>query len=136
MKKQAAKFYLGAHMSIAGGVYKAFARGEDSGCDTMQIFVKSSNQWRAKPLTDEDINLFQSEQQRTGITPVIAHDSYLINLGSPDPDMLEKSRRAFSVEMERCERLGIPNLVAHPGSHLNSGERTGIRKITDSLNKH
>lgn len=134
MKKSMQRLYLGAHMSIAGGVFNAFAHGEAFGCDTIQIFVKSSNQWKAKPLTDEEVQKFKDEQKRTGIEPVVAHDSYLINLGSPDPALLDKSRKAFLMEMERCEKLGIPYLVTHPGSHMGAGEEAGINKIAESIN--
>jgi deoxyribonuclease-4 len=127
------KLYLGAHMSIAGGVSNVFNRAEKSGSDTIQIFVKSSNRWKAKPLTDKEIDKFHSEQDRTGITPVIAHDSYLINLGSPDEVLLTKSREAFLIEMERCHKLGIPNLVTHPGSYINTDEKTGINTIAKSI---
>lgn len=125
---------LGAHMSIAGGAFNAFLHGEKYGCTTIQIFTKSSNQWRAKELTDEELEKFHAEQKRTGINPVIAHDSYLINLCSPDNDLLKKSREAFLVEMERCERLKIPYLVTHPGSHIDKGEDWGIRRIAESIN--
>lgn len=124
---------LGAHMSIAGGIFNAFARGESVGCDTMQIFTKSSNQWKAKELTDEDLGKYHAEQKRTRIAPVIAHDSYLINLGSPDPILIKKSREAFLVEMERCEKLKIPFLVTHPGSHLGKGEEWGVKRIAESI---
>lgn len=124
---------LGAHMSIAGGVFNAFAHGEKFKCTTIQIFNKSSNQWRAKELTDEETGRFFEEQKRTGIYPVISHDSYLINLGSPDEALLQKSRQAFLIEMERCEKLKIPHLVTHPGSHIDKGEDWGIDKIAESL---
>ncbi len=124
---------LGAHMSIAGGVFNAFARGESVGCETMQIFTKSSNQWKAKELTDEDLEKYHAEQKRTKIGPVIAHDSYLINLGSPDAALIKKSREAFLVEMERCEKLKIPLLVTHPGSHLGKGEEWGVKRIAESI---
>ena len=124
---------LGAHMSIAGGAFNAFSHGERAGCTTIQIFTKSSNQWKAKELTDEEIERFHEEQKRTGINPVIAHDSYLINFGSPDEALLKKSREAFLVEMERCEKLKIPNLVTHPGSHIDKGEDWGIEKIAESI---
>ncbi|MCD6162644.1 MAG: deoxyribonuclease IV [candidate division Zixibacteria bacterium] len=120
-------------MSIAGGAFNAFKQGETFGCDTIQIFVKSANQWKAKPLSDEEIEKFRAEQERTGITPVIAHASYLINLGSPDKTMLEKSRQAFLIEMERCAKLRIPSLVVHPGSHMKAGEETGINNIAESI---
>jgi deoxyribonuclease-4 len=134
MKKVKQRLYLGAHMSIAGGLHNAFGHGEAFECDTIQIFVKSSNQWKAKPLTDEEVQKFKDEQKRTGIEPVVAHDSYLINLGSPDPALLDKSRKSFLMEMERCEKLGIPYLVTHPGSHIGAGEKAGISKIAESIN--
>ena len=124
---------LGAHMSIAGGIFNAFARGESVGCDTMQIFTKSSNQWKAKELTDEDLEKYHAEQKRTKIDPVIAHDSYLINLGSPDAALIKKSREAFLVEMERCEKLESPFLVTHPGSHVGKGEEWGVKRIAESI---
>jgi len=124
---------LGAHMSIAGGAYNAFAQGERFGCTTIQIFTKSSNQWKAKELTDEEIEKYHAEQERTGINPVIAHDSYLINLGSPDATLVKKSREAFLIEMQRCETLKIPALVTHPGSHLGQGEEWGIKRIAESI---
>jgi deoxyribonuclease-4 len=124
---------LGAHMSIAGGAFNAFAHGEKFGCTTIQIFTKSSNQWRAKELTAEEVEKYHSEQKRTGIKPVIAHDSYLINLGSPDKALVKKSREAFLIEMQRCDLLKIPYIVTHPGSHLGKGEEWGIKRIAESL---
>jgi deoxyribonuclease-4 len=124
---------LGAHMSIAGGAFNAFAQGEHFGCTTIQIFTKSSNQWKAKELTDEEIEKYHAEQEKTGIDPVIAHDSYLINLGSPDKALIKKSREAFLIEMNRCETLKIPVLVTHPGSHLGEGEEWGIKRIAESI---
>lgn len=124
---------IGAHMSIAGGAFNAFAQGEESGCTTIQIFTKSSNQWKAKELTDEEVEKYHAEQKRTEIGPVVAHDSYLINLGSPDPALLMKSRDAFLVEMERCRKFKIPFLVTHPGSHLGKGEEWGIKRIAESI---
>lgn len=124
---------LGAHMSIAGGIFKAFAEGERVGCTAIQVFTKSSNQWRAKPLTEQDLEAYRAEQKRTGIAPVIAHDSYLINLGSPDEALLEKSRLALLEELNRCEALNIPYLVTHPGSHVGQGEEWGLGQIARSL---
>ena len=124
---------LGAHMSISGGVYTAPARGEELGCTAIQIFTKNANRWDAKPLSDEDISSYSEELSKTGIKNVVAHDSYLINLCSPDETLLEKSRNAFLLEMERCEQLGIPALVTHPGSHVGSGEDVGIKGIAASL---
>ena len=126
---------LGAHMSIAGGVYNAPVRGQEVGCEAIQIFTKSSNQWKAKILTDEDVDKFKAAVDETGIWPVVAHDSYLINLASPDPALYEKSIEAFAVEMERAERLGLPSLIFHPGSHVGSGEEAGLEKIARAVDE-
>jgi len=125
---------LGAHMSIAGGVYNAPLHGERATCDVIQIFTKNNNQWNAKPLTDEDIARFREEQQKTGVQVVCAHDCYLINLASPDETIFEKSYRAFKDELERCRQLGVPNLVMHPGSHVGSGEEAGLKRIIEAIN--
>lgn len=127
------KILLGAHMSIAGGVHNCFDHGEHFKCTTIQIFTKNASQWRAKPLTDTEIDKFKERQKQTKISPVVAHDSYLINLGSNDKALLQKSKEAFLVEIERCELLGIPYLVMHPGSHTGAGEEIGLKTIADSL---
>lgn len=129
----AAKQKLGAHMSIAGGVYHAFTHGKGAGCDTMQIFTKSSNQWRAKSLGKEEIEEYLRLQEETGIEPVVAHTSYLINIASSDKALNQKSREALAIEVERCEALQIPFLVLHPGSHLGAGEEIGIKNIAGAL---
>ena len=124
---------LGAHMSIAGGIYKALERGKSVGCDIIQIFTKSSNQWKAKPLTDEDLRLFNEAKAETGISIVVGHTSYLINLAAPDPLTYDKSLDSMRVELERAEALGLPHLVMHPGSHKGEGEQAGLKKIAKSL---
>jgi deoxyribonuclease IV len=126
---------LGAHMSIAGGCSKAFDRAEKAGCDALQVFTKNSNQWRAKPLTDDEVALWKKREKETGIGPVVAHDSYLINLASPKDDLWEKSIEAFRIELERCAQLGIRYLVTHPGSHTGSGEEVGLRRVSEALNR-
>jgi deoxyribonuclease-4 len=125
---------VGAHESIAGGIFKAFERAEEAGCRTLQVFTKNSNQWRAKALTGEDVANYKSAASKSTIGPVIAHDSYLINLCATDPEILRKSRDAFLDELQRCELLGIPYLNFHPGAHLGKGEEEGIRGIIESLN--
>jgi len=125
----------GAHMSIAGGIYRAFERGVRSGCSTLQIFLKNNNRWDAKPLTDQDRELYRQAHQDCGIRPVLAHASYLINLASPDRRLYEKSLSAFMLEMERAQFLDIPYLVLHPGAHTGSGVEAGIRRVADALNK-
>lgn len=126
---------FGAHMSISGGLHKAFAHGERAGCDTIQIFSKNQQQWRARPLAEQDIAQFKAEQQRSGFAPIIVHDSYLINLASPKDELWEKSTAAFADELERCAALGIPYIVTHPGAHTGSGEEAGLRREADALNR-
>lgn len=126
---------LGAHMSIAGGVDRAIQRGHSIGCETIQIFTKSSNQWRAAPLTDDVVQRFHANQQETGIGPVVGHDAYLINLASPDDALWQKSVDAFVVEMERAQRMGLPYLVTHPGAHTGSGEEAGIRRVAQAIDE-
>jgi len=126
---------LGAHMSIAGGVDRAIERGAMAGCDAIQMFNKSSNQWRAKPLDDAEVARFRAAMNETGIAPVVSHGCYLINLASPDDALYERSIESFGGEMDRCERLGIPYLVTHPGSHVGSGEAAGIRRIARALTR-
>ena len=126
---------LGAHESIAGGVGEAFIRGEQAGCECIQIFTKSSRQWASKPLTNEEIDTFKRNKIKTGITTVIAHDSYLVNLGAPDEQMRTKSVKGIIDELQRCEALGVPTLVAHPGSHVGTGEENGIKTIAKSIDE-
>jgi len=124
---------LGAHMSIAGGVDKALLEGKKVDCDVIQIFTKSSRQWAAHPYSKEEIQNFLANQKETGIATVIAHDSYLLNLGSPDEKLRKRSVGGFIDEMERCETLSIPYLIAHPGAHTGAGEEEGIKTIARSL---
>ncbi|UCC61630.1 MAG: deoxyribonuclease IV [Anaerolineae bacterium] len=126
---------LGAHMSIARGVDRALLRGHQIGCQTIQIFTKSNHRWAAPPLEDEIIERWYRNQDETGIAPVVAHDSYLINLASPDDELWQRSLDAFVVEMERCEILNLPYLVMHPGSHTGSGEEVGLRRIATALDR-
>jgi deoxyribonuclease-4 len=121
-------------MSIAGGVDQALIRGRQVGCRAIQIFSKNSNQWRAKPLSSDDLRRFQAARKETGILPAMVHASYLINLASPDPAGWKQSVDAFGVEMERNEMLDIPYLVVHPGAHLDSGTEAGVKKVAEALN--
>ena len=126
---------LGAHMSIAGGVGNAFLEGRKVDCEAIQIFTKSSRQWASKPLDKDEIAQFRANRKETGITSVVAHDSYLLNLGSPDAALRQRSIAAFIDEMERCEILGVSNLIAHPGAHVGAGELAGIKTIAKSLDE-
>jgi deoxyribonuclease-4 len=120
-------------MSIAGGVHRAVERAADVGCRALQIFNKSSNQWRARPLAPDEVRRFRAGLVEHRIDAVVAHNSYLINLASPDDALWERSIAAMVLEMERCEALGIPGLVAHPGAHVGSGVEEGIRRIARGL---
>ena len=126
---------IGAHQSIAGGVYTAFERAERATCRALQVFTKNSNQWRSKPLTEEDIANYKTAASKSTIRPVIAHSSYLINLCAREESLLQRSREAFVDELRRCEALGIPFLNFHPGAHTGAGEAEGIRKIIESLDR-
>jgi deoxyribonuclease IV len=126
---------IGAHESIAGGIETAFERAKRAGCRTLQVFTKNSNQWRAKPLSDEAIANYKTVASKSTIRPVVAHDSYLINLCATDQAILEESREAFIDELQRCHALGIPYLNFHPGAHMGAGEEEGIKKIIESLNE-
>ena len=123
----------GAHMSIAGGVDTSVARGTLVGCRTMQIFTKNANQWKAAPLADDVVRRFREELDRSGITPVVSHDSYLINLASPNAELREKSVAAFLDELERAEKLGLLGVVTHPGAHVGEGEEAGLDRVAESL---
>jgi len=126
---------LGAHMSVDGGLHKAFERGSSISCATMQIFTKNSNRWRSSPLSDEDIQTYKSAQGKARISPTVTHASYLINLCATNKGTLHLSREAFIDELRRCEALGIPFLIFHPGSHLGAGEDAGLALIAESLNR-
>ena len=126
---------IGAHESIAGGIHKAFERGEAVGCNTLQVFTRNNTRWFAAPLADEDVASYKTAQTKSRIVPVVAHDCYLINLCSVDESILKKSREAFLDELRRCEALGIPYLNFHPGSHMGAGEKAGIETIIESLNR-
>lgn len=126
---------LGAHMSIAGGVGNALLEGRKVDCDAIQIFTKSSRQWASKPLGGDEIEQFKINRKGTGIDTIVAHDSYLLNLGSPDDALRKRSVAAFIDELERCETLGVSNLIAHPGAHVGAGEAEGIKTIAKSLDE-
>ncbi|MFQ5645822.1 MAG: deoxyribonuclease IV [bacterium] len=125
---------LGAHMSVAGNLHRCFERGVAATCQCLQIFTKPNNRWACKPITSEDESGFARAWKDSGIGPVIAHDSYLINLGSPDDGAWRKSLEAFETELRRCEQLGIELLVMHPGSHLGTGETAGAARVAEAFN--
>jgi deoxyribonuclease-4 len=126
---------LGAHMSIAGGHALAINRAMSFGMTACQIFTKNANQWAAKPIAPEAAEGFRARVADSDVACVVAHDSYLINLGSPDDALWERSLSAFGDELRRCSLLGVPWLVTHPGAHMGSGVDLGIRRVAHALNR-
>ena len=124
---------LGAHMSIAGGLPRAVDRAKASRCEALQIFTKSAGQWRARPLPPEEIALFRRRVEETGIRPVVAHNSYLINLAAALKSLRDQSIASLREELDRAESLGLDGLVMHPGSYTSGTERDGLRLIADAL---
>lgn len=124
-------------MSIAGGYYKALDRASTIECTAVQLFTKNANQWAGKPISSEEAGLFKATCGQAGYQScdIIAHDSYLINLASPDDTLWEKSLQAFGHELDRCEMLGITALVTHAGAHMGSGEDVGLERIAAGLER-
>ena len=120
-------------MSIAGGLPRAVDRAHASGCEALQIFTKSAGQWRARPLPDDEIVLFRQRVAETGIRPVVAHNSYLINVATSQPELREQSIAALREELDRAEVLGLDGLVMHPGSYTSGTEADGLRLIAEGL---
>jgi deoxyribonuclease IV len=125
---------LGAHMSTAGGLSTAFDRGASVGCTTMQIFTKNQNRWQQKPTPPEEIERWAEKQAETGIRPVVSHAAYLINLGTPNEELWNKSMEALADELTRAEQLGLLGVVFHPGAHMGEGEEAGIARIVKGIN--
>ena len=129
--------YIGAHVSASGGVESAPVNAHKIGANAFALFTKNQRQWVSKPLTEESIRLFKENCAKYDFQPeyILPHDSYLINLGHPEPEGLEKSRAAFLYEMQRCEQLGLKLLNFHPGSHLNKiSVEDCLSLIAESIN--
>jgi len=124
---------IGAHTSTVGGLHNALLHGRDIGATTVQFFTSNQRRWVSAPLEDEAIALFKETLEETGLKKVMSHDSYLINLGAPDPEVLQKSRKAFKEELVRCQLLGISFLNFHPGSALKSDPELCLARIVESL---
>lgn len=127
--------YLGAHMSISGGLHLTAERGIKAGCGVIQIFTQNASQWRGKMPADSDAALFRDAFAQSGLLEVISHDIYLINLAAAPGEIRDKSLAGFRDEMVRCARLGIAKIVMHPGSHLGDGEETGIARICEAFDQ-
>lgn len=124
---------LGAHMSIAGGYYKAIDAAAELQMDVVQLFTKNNNQWAAKPITDQEVEVFSSHLKSTGVTNPLSHASYLINLASPKEELWNKSIDGMSVEWQRAEQLGLDGVVMHPGAFVESTEELGMQRIVDAI---
>ena len=126
---------LGAHMSVSGGLHNAFGEAQAAGAHVVQIFSKNSNQWAARPLEAAAVKAWLDAWQSGDVWQAVVHDSYLINLGSPDDALWERSIAAFEHELERCAMLRIPYLVMHPGAHMKMGEDFGVQRIAAAFNR-
>ncbi|MDO4190427.1 MAG: deoxyribonuclease IV [Bacteroidales bacterium] len=129
--------YIGAHVSSAGGVENAPKNAHDIGATAFALFTKNQKQWFATPLTEKSINTFKQTCKELGYTPsqILPHDSYLINLGAPEADKLEKSRNSFIDELNRCAQLGLDRLNFHPGAHLKLiSEDDCLKRVAESIN--
>jgi deoxyribonuclease-4 len=127
------KILIGAHTSAAGGAPNALYEGKEIGASAIQLFTSNQKQWNGRRIEAEEVALWEKALDETGISHVMSHDSYLINLGSPDPEMLRKSRKAFREELERCHLLKIPYLNFHPGAATTGSEEDCLKTIAESL---
>ena len=127
--------YLGAHMSISGGLHLAIDRAVAAGCGVLQIFTRNSNQWKGKPVSDAEAALFIEKFAASGLHEVISHDIYLINLAAAPGETRDKSLAAFRDELETCSRLGIGKIVMHPGSHLADSPQAGLERVTAAFDQ-
>jgi deoxyribonuclease-4 len=126
---------FGAHLSITGGYHNALLEAQAHHCDTVQLFTKQPGHWNAKPLVEDQVRLFAQTLAQTGLRRVMAHDSYLINLASPDDNLYQRSLDAFVEEVTRAEQLGLSYLVMHPGAHLDRGEEEGLSRVARALDE-
>lgn len=126
---------FGAHTSISGGLHNAVATAIELGCETVQIFTKNASQWNARPLSDAEIRVFRQAIEESELQYPTAHDSYLINLASPDDAIYQRSIDAFVHELERAEALGLSYLVMHPGAHMGSGEDPGLARVVAAFDE-
>ena len=126
---------VGVHVSIAGSIDRAVDRAEEIGCDTFQIFSRNPRGWSFKEISQEAAEEFKRKLKRTGIGPAVDHMPYLPNFATPKEEVYQKSVEALALELERCDLLGIPYLVTHLGSHLESGKEEGLRRTAEAIKK-
>ncbi|MBX3096143.1 MAG: deoxyribonuclease IV [Fimbriimonadaceae bacterium] len=128
--------YIGAHMPTKGGLGGSVRNGVAIGCTAVQVFTSSPQQWKSKPITDEMVADLQAAREETGLdSPLVSHDSYLINLAAPDPAKRAMSEEALSRELSRCGQLGIPYVVSHMGAHMGEGVNAGLAKVAESAQR-
>ena len=120
-------------MSIAGGLPRAIDRAVVTGCEALQIFTKSSNQWRARPLVDTEVEEFRNKAEVTHVGPIVAHASYLINLAAPAEALRRRSVAALEEELRRADALRLAGVILHPGAYTTSTERDGLRRIAEGI---
>ncbi|MGQ9914058.1 MAG: deoxyribonuclease IV [Thermogutta sp.] len=124
---------LGAHMSIAGGYHRAVERAAAVGCQCLQIFTKNSNQWRDPEVSEEQAGIFREAMRTSGLRAAISHDSYLINLGSPDQSLRDRSVGALAAELKRADLLGLDYVVVHPGAYIDGSVEAGLHRISAAI---
>lgn len=125
--------YLGAHMSIAGGIYNAIERGVRVGCGVIQLFTQNTSRWQGKAISNADAEQFRCNFKASGLHEAVSHDIYLINLAAPPGEIRDKSLAGFQEEMRRGARLGIEKIIMHPGAHQEDGEEVAIRRIVEAF---
>jgi deoxyribonuclease-4 len=125
---------FGSHLSIAGGMHNALIEADGLHFQTVQVFTKNQQQWNWRPLSDDEVAQWTAHRKRLGFSATVSHDSYLINLASPDEALWKKSIGLFVEEVRRCSLLGIPYLVTHPGAHMGTGEEIGLARVAEALN--
>lgn len=126
---------FGSHLSIAGGLHNALLDAQRLGMDSVQVFTANQRQWKPKPPDPDTVSQWHDHRRDADGMPVVSHNSYLINLASPDAANREKSIALFRSELERCEALDVPHAVTHPGSHVGAGEDKGLRRVARSLDR-
>ena len=131
----APRVFLGAHVSVAGGLPSAFGRAQGLGCTALQVFVKNASRWQGRALEDDEVAAFRAAWETCPGAPVVAHAAYLINLAAPPGEVLDRSREGLADELVRCDRLGLAGLVVHPGSHGGTGEAEGLRRVAASIDE-
>lgn len=134
-RSSASTLLIGAHTSAQGGAHHALLTGHAIGATTIQLFTSNQKQWKGRPISEEDAALFQSTRRDTDLQAIMSHDSYLINLGSSNKEVREKSRNAFKEELQRCHLLGVDFLNFHPGAAVDGTEKECLDLIIESLNE-